>query len=1243
MFDMMTSYKFPRLCITALLFALCTISNAHASKGLYPPSWFKITKIEKNAKNFNVTFEIYISRKSYSLDSSKNEEFALLVQPPSSLKYIKEINEFKTTSLFYQDKHPDVNYFNDPVDLKSEKDGCKFTSWTKALFEKLEKDEDKLKFGIFHHDNKELVKLKDAVTKLTDTKYTNIISASKTIYAAVYTWTGEYSPTTVANSSHFEGRSHDWVVAIAVKGNDKTISTSVYKGCVGIDPISSKAFLDQANTDKYSIIECGGLYEYDVDEKDFELIYHTGSSLVGEFTAGKVKPFKGSLKVTFKTGKINVNKLKDASHTRFDLTFGDLEVHDVPIKKFLTKKGSCKSITLTNNHVNIDHECDYNPETGSLILIMKNTLVESDKEYVLTIDTSSFEALLPKSIKLNLEISYVKDMKSPEPIKYDENSFKLEDATTTEIGETCINKIIDLYKDSSERMQLSRGSVPFGKKTAIINNIDTKHTLDVLGLLSKIKSTHIIQLYVQRDEAIEDKTITVELNLENADGKFVIPDVESDPRLYGHPTQFSYPGNYGITNKGKTFQIFLKTKKSLESGYYLIPVVFDYDGESVDFTTPGVLGFKMISDKKDIPVESFFIFNSVMYPVVTEPLMFPYKTEYAKIEFPYVWSSRKYDRMFVDIWTLVTKKVSIVLKFDTEVFKDDECKGLLESKKLENVLPKCSNKNTVEFIIDAVAGRDYFDKFSLQLDFNPELRNKYKPAVMEIVINTEELNTALINDGDEVGPITKFKFDRLKEKTELYRITFKMSRILGKTPNELRPCIGSYSKYVNVPFEDNTTAAYFLTRVFNCTKPWLSPAISDLSGHFTVVSYKSNKEPLFDRKAVENIGLGNNGKGISSVTRELMKQGRGVYNSLYVLFDNLAINVLKLEFKNANYCSKGDSETCGYEEVHDLIHFFVEKYLENNDAIIFNDIIIAIYNKESEFIDAYRKELFPKPGLSSTYIEVTGVKSLKLALDYLLDDGYNRLRSDESVGTFSVFVAADEKHTKEIKTASSTYTFRKDFPSDNNGQLLHPIWVEVLPIKHGIDTSKIEEHVHVIGLPILNILKDQITTSNPLDILKVFFVDPFMNVNAEYKYDLVENLNVDPEDNLIDLKWFQRRWFDVYVNFQDLYTHPFGTDKDDTPTGLLKRFKIAVSNGIRATLSTFHIFATCMDDSDMREKAKTHVLSVRGYPMNPITHWGLTILERPPRIDIDDDETANTCDISSLYENVPGHLLSAEN
>ncbi|KAK2194726.1 uncharacterized protein BdWA1_003804 [Babesia duncani] len=1242
MFDMMTSYKFPRLCITALLFALCTISNAHASKGLYPPSWFKITKIEKNAKNFNVTFEIYISRKSYSLDSSKNEEFALLVQPPSSLKYIKEINEFKTTSLFYQDKHPDVNYFNDPVDLKSEKDGCKFTSWTKALFEKLEKDEDKLKFGIFHHDNKELVKLKDAVTKLTDTKYTNIISASKTIYAAVYTWTGEYSPTTVANSSHFEGRSHDWVVAIAVKGNDKTISTSVYKGCVGIDPISSKAFLDQANTDKYSIIECGGLYEYDVDEKDFELIYHTGSSLVGEFTAGKVKPFKGSLKVTFKTGKINVNKLKDASHTRFDLTFGDLEVHDVPIKKFLTKKGLCTSITLTNNYLNIDHECDYNPENASLILITKNTLVESDKEYVLTIDTSSFEALLPKSIKLNLEISYVKDMKSPEPIKYDENSFKLEDATTTEIGETCINKIIDLYKDSSERMQLSRGSVPFGKKTAIINNIDTKHTLDVLGLLSKIKSTHIIQLYVQRDEAIEDKTITVELNLENADGKFVIPDVESDPRLYGHPTQFSYPGNYGITNKGKTFQIFLKTKKSLESGYYLIPVVFDYDGESVDFTTPGVLGFKMISDKKDIPVESFFIFNSVMYPVVTEPLMFPYKTEYAKIEFPYVWSSRKYDRMFVDIWTLVTKKVSIVLKFDTEVFKDDECKGLLESKKLENVLPKCSNKNTVEFIIDAVAGRDYFDKFSLQLDFNPELRNKYKPAVMEIVINTEELNTALINDGDEVGPITKFKFDRLKEKTELYRDTFKMSRILGKTPNELRPCIGSYSKYVNVPFEDNTTAAYFLTRVFNCTKPWLSPVISDLSGHFTVVSYKSNKEPLFDRKAVENIGLGNNGKGISSVTRELMKQGRGVYNILYILFDDIALRVLELEFKHANYCSGAKAVFCGRYALYKMLYYFVEKYMNANDDIMINEAIVGFFTKSSETLIMYRKELFPKPGLSSTYIEVTGVKSLKLALDYLLDDGYNRLRSDESVGTFSVFVAADVVNTNEIKRRTNANKFRNNSFKNKIGKI-HPIWVEVLPIKHGIDTSKIEEHVHVIGLPILNILKDQITTSNPLDILKVFFVDPFMNVNAEYKYDLVENLNADPEDDLIDLKWSQRGWFDVYVNFQDLYTHPSGTDKDNTPTGLLKRFKIAVSNGIRATLSTFHIFATCMDDSDMREKAKTHVLSVRGYPLQSFSRRNLTILERPPRIDIDDDETANTCDISSLYENVPGHLLSAEN
>ncbi|KAK2194795.1 uncharacterized protein BdWA1_003729 [Babesia duncani] len=1239
MFDMMTSYKFPRLCITALLFALCTISNAHASKGLYPPSWFKITKIEKNAKNFNVTFEIYISRKSYSLDSSKNEEFALLVQPPSSLKYIKEINEFKTTSLFYQDKHPDVNYFNDPVDLKSEKDGCKFTSWTKALFEKLEKDEDKLKFGIFHHDNKELVKLKDAVTKLTDTKYTNIISASKTIYAAVYTWTGEYSPTTVANSSHFEGRSHDWVVAIAVKGNDKTISTSVYKGCVGIDPISSKAFLDQANTDKYSIIECGGLYEYDVDEKDFELIYHTGSSLVGEFTAGKVKPFKGSLKVTFKTGKINVNKLKDASHTRFDLTFGDLEVHDVPIKKFLTKKGLCTSITLTNNYLNIDHECDYNPENASLILITKNTLVESDKEYVLTIDTSSFEALLPKSIKLNLEISYVKDMKSPEPIKYDENSFKLEDATTTEIGETCINKIIDLYKDSSERMQLSRGSVPFGKKTAIINNIDTKHTLDVLGLLSKIKSTHIIQLYVQRDEAIEDKTITVELNLENADGKFVIPDVESDPRLYGHPTQFSYPGNYGITNKGKTFQIFLKTKKSLESGYYLIPVVFDYDGESVDFTTPGVLGFKMISDKKDIPVESFFIFNSVMYPVVTEPLMFPYKTEYAQNRIP-----------------VLTKKVSIVLKFDTEVFKDDECKGLLESKKLENVLPKCSNKNTVEFTVSAINGRNYYDKFSLQLDFNPELRNKYKPAVMEIAVYADESESPIIVkvENKMISIKGTLGHENVDEKPVLYRNTFKMSDVLRETENDWIPCFAKFNKYVNVPFEDNTTAAYFLTRVFNCTKPWLSPVISNLSDLFSLQNFESTLEPLFYKKVLLNLGLGNNGKGISSVTRELMKQGRGIYNTLYILFDDVAFSVLELEFDATSYCSIDTVTSCERHSLYKMLHFFVEKYLENNDAIIFNDIIIAIYNKESEFIDAYRKELFPKPGsviesiiyifrLSSTYIEVTGVKSLKLALDYLLDDGYNRLRSDESVGTFSVFVAADEKHTKEIKTASSTYTFRKDFPSDNNGQLLHPIWVEVLPIKHGIDTSKIEEHVHVIGLPILNILKDQITTSNPLDILKVFFVDPFMNVNAEYKYDLVENLNVDPEDDLIDLKWSQRGWFDVYVNFQDLYTHPFGTDKDDTPTGLLKRFKIAVSNGIRATLSTFHIFATCMDDSDMREKAKTHVLSVRGYPLQSFSRRNLTILERPPRIDIDDDETANTCDISSLYENVPGHLLSAEN
>ncbi|ORM41405.1 uncharacterized protein BXIN_2551 [Babesia sp. Xinjiang] len=1201
---------------------LCAPGSDELCHHLASPAEFSLVEVVPQDDKVRMKFSFYISSDLKPITDDNKLQMVLL--PPIDFKFEKEVESFET---FPSYKDP-AKVPNDPVvdyykklgkELDSRACPKKYVSEILTLMDKRYSSA----MGIYTKESSK--------SYIYQCKYGTIGDSGDLIYLkkdckelkkGYYMWSGEFSYSKDLGKTNCANQGTNWLLGFIHDG--KGLSIDQMTGiCINTDAVSANIFFEKIGYLK-AVLACHGKR---IPLHDFiKPKYSSHWSVDTKYTITSLKQKKLDLSYYF----ILYPDLKEWLNSRHILRikFLGAPYSETLFSGDLTEKIKVSEPKSSRTAVT------YDASTQTVSVQFKGPVAKSYEDYKLHI---YLDELYDKHPEIR-EISFAIDIPGPEPsmdqshqlqsrlVSQQKSFVKTERDKKTD---TCQSLVKEMYSKTLELRQLRYRRIAEAGPFKIY---PLAYPKPLYGYVSRSSpGKYLLSLNIDKDLVSVDDggMVSVELpkSVVSYDARYFDGAATTDADI-GDSLHYD-PVSHSVTVRLRSISLDKKSHGSYEG--YVVPIPFTSS-----------VPYKTLMDEKQWLAAIYkkdVLAGYTLISIQSSSDFSDSDQRYVKKQggdgyvrgIHYLPANTK-TKFVVTVHTSVYRDMLFTFTFAKKVIEEKRCNVSVVDKASLFAKTLCSKDGTkIAFYLQ---NADYYVGKKESLTFFLELDS----SVLEIKGYGDVTISAVVSD----APIVQLKdidlskgFDDLKTgKFSIFQehIALKDVKDASTSPSA---CIVYTNRPLTVNFKDHSRAVYYLTRVQDCDKPWLPPHGFDESDAFSL-ELASGKDMASGHSTIQEVYRLKSLYAEPSYAEVLaMKSKQFAEHTLYILFTKETMELLITSVPSLRLCYAG----------LDCIEKFLTDIPDKQYPNIFGDIKYAYYDDSRNALHIKRKALFQEDEkIKNDEQKIDGVKSLKSALDYVLDDGFAHVDPESVTESFAVLVFAATREAYNIRFPLKEYVITPEL-TKSMSKLKHSVLVKV----YGLDSKpmKVSGTGCVYTSPAVSL--EPIKTLAKGKMTKFHFLNPDTPMASSekmyyvYKFGgvakkITDNKMPPGRGSLKGLtssneRTPERDSFDVFLQLltQDVYSCTQLGSKVDTFTKLVYDFM----GQVRETLARQNlIVASCVkfDDAKGAESPDTKYNLVHmGMTLRAV--MAPTLLPKAGTTEVD-----GTCNISTLYENMPRTL-----
>ncbi|EDO06151.1 hypothetical protein BBOV_II001950 [Babesia bovis T2Bo] len=1022
----------------------CMEGSIDVCKNLFTPTiMYDITDVAKIGNKVNVTFKFVLPTPLKT--GLGTQEMKLVLLPPNGLVFQRHIYSFerkgdiKRPDLLGWPKDKLLNAYSD-VDLGFNLSKCKkphFVEMLTKLDKSLQKD-----LNVYFEESitKETAGCSADYKDLREFAILKFYDVTN-LEAGEYSWTGEFTYDDKYATSGCEEDGVYWTVGFLQDLEETTMNIDVKPLCINTDFLSAKRFFENAKSINAKVLACHGI---------------------------KVIDKKFWMHFTNRRNQIDLDVTLPQSSTNYLLKFSytipqhfikqGINKNGYELEIFLPKLSSSDSqyfsVFALDKYVKVvepivpDSKITYDPYSHA-INIKFPSIVGSTSKYTITVDLSYDEWQMPPMSELSLfyKIDDKKGIKSQsgDVEKWSQNNWKqLTMQIKDGVVNVCRDDLLSFQRKLKDRREKNTNyigySVPF--YTKLIFN-----TPFVDALLTWDRNSQYL-LTIPLGEKI------VDLN----DGgvvKVILPydSIKYDGIYYDASAKDSSP--YDISDvyqyDEKTNQIHVVlNKKELNDKYvdfyegYMLTIPFKSSKTPQDIISMegwGIHIFQKDTYRGVSKLKFAIVDNSPPKTHFKSPIDNDHALGY--IHNMYLISVVGATKLVIPITSTVYRYMSFVFTFekDISVIQKDIAVISKASLRVKHVWDSMKKQLTIYvYNLESYIGKR--EQMTFVLDIMDSEKN---------VKNYGSLKIKAIGNDD--GPILKSlvdivaKFSDLKHDSDELALGNEVTlRGFTKSTEMDKICFSKQHKVESISFKDNTKGVYFMTRVHDCSEPWLPPKISNLD-HLSLKIAQSglpkNTGVHYTYRTVYQLKSLDDGPSHDELAA--MQSKRFMQHTLHILFSDAACKLLSEIYK-----TQGKSGLDGFKAIEEFMKEVPSDWVPN----VFGDIIFSYHDSKTSILHKKRKVMYVESGdIKNDEEKIERIYTFNSAFENVLSDGLGGMEADSLNESFSVIGFMNDKDLQQLWISYKPYEEKQQFPL--SATYKQPIMVKGYVFKNDTDIHNI--------------------------------------------------------------------------------------------------------------------------------------------------------------------------------------------
>ncbi|EDO06157.1 hypothetical protein BBOV_II002010 [Babesia bovis T2Bo] len=553
--------------------------------------------------------------------------------------------------------------------------------------------------------------------------------------------------------------------------------------------------------------------------------------------------------------------------------------------------------------------------------------------------------------------------------------------------------------------------------------------------------------------------------------------------------------------------------------------------------------------------------------------------------------------------TMATKLVipitSIVYRYMSFVFKFDE--NIPDILYDVTVISKASLR--VKHVWDSMKKQLTIYVYNLESYIGKREQMTFVLDIMDSEKNVKNYGSLKIKAiGNDDGPILKSlvdivaKFSDLKHDSDELALGNEVTlRGFTKSTEMDKICFSKQPKVESISFKDNTKGVYFMTRVHDCSEPWLPPKISNLD-HLSLKIAQSglpkNTGVHYTYRTVYQLKSLDDGPSHDELAA--MQSKRFMQHTLHILFSDAACKLLSEIYK-----TQGKSGLDGFKAIEEFMKEVPSDWVPN----VFGDIIFSYHDSKTSILHKKRKVMYVESGdIKNDEEKIERIYTFSSAFENVLSDGLGGMEADSLNESFSVIGFMNDKDLQHLWISYKPYEEKQQFPlsatykqpimvkgyvfndkplMDKSWEcLIHPFAYPLQPSKQRLGTNYVS---WVLFHEMVNNTSPKDSAVNILNyVINATKVVKDKKVSSTMNAEIIKKKRVEKSDAV-----------DIFIQFYK-QTAPHCTTKGNIFQLLVHQFMLDIYETIARQPI---IVAACMsfDDGDEHKASgKTYGLSYKG-------------------------------------------------
>ncbi|EKX72044.1 conserved hypothetical protein [Theileria equi strain WA] len=1040
--------------IFSLLALACVVLSANATSVIdtvrYNIFSYNVASVERKNDRVHVTLYFYFEHdiETQLFTNIGAGIFGLLVQPPCYLELIKEDKAFSRISSIPEpsefSKFWGIKSYTDKI---SQKNNCKADSFVDFLKRGFEPSY-QYEAGIFVHGTKDLEVLPDVSnTKNLGVQNICTLGYHYRIPGGLYSWTGIYKHRICSrNTTGVFGYYSDWIVAlIAENAMSETREEDLI--CFASDPLSAKIMLSKISKHKHiSLLSCLGMGDMLYAGNDPSVL--PDIKMKARFVQNPEAKEKHVYEIKFKIDQShNVHNIKGDTY-KLILTCSELKKDSTSVIEIYGK--SKKTFTYT-----------YLKESNSYDIRLDRSEIDIDVTYTIMVDFTKLleldTAKIPPMIDWKLDIFLISTGKHAKELTEEEIS-KME---FDHLGE---NVDIDAYKKEIKtwykKVTQNRVSDKITKVGSGSATVDLSRGYVHLPMkITKTKGSYLLKVYLENNTKTKNKNFILTIRSPGKIDGEILPVNPLKPSIYEIT---DVPKYYHAEVKKNEINVRLylndtKSKDLSDKSYFEIPLYFSsnmYFEEFVKIMSHFDVKLYNEDDKIDLPVLSIKVIEDL--PPIDKDDGFFLELE-SSLSGPYISHQQGKTTIIMSIFGPIHSRMLLSIIFDKHKVSDDTFSVNVTSKFiLKSRVIHVEDSNELIIVMDSYTTVDVDDMLFVTItcnDSHPIKTDKLKITLLSEQLNYMDVLREFVDQKEDI----KYNWNYVS----MYEVV-DMEYIL-ENPIVTSACVSKTNRLVSSPFRNNNTGTYILTRIHDCSRPWMPILISNPDEVSLNVTHKSTTGVigLFELLNMKR-------SGTNSVEAFLIENMQFLEYTLHILFDSKAVNSIVKQLGESRICESNDA-TCNESYKMFTIKYFLTDFFRKYKSDLFTRVNYSYYDDQNNNVTICSLDL--KTDMDHRCrTKVTDVTSHKLAFEHVLDNGFAHVNPDSMTESFSVVALIGEDAVEKLRGQLKKYEKPSD-PSSNNGKLLHPIFINVIPM--GVDSMfEFSGAKSALGLTVPNVVTE---------------------------------------------------------------------------------------------------------------------------------------------------------------------------